>query len=456
MSQFVVLSRSVVGFYLGVAGCAAGAAGPPVGPPLPLNSALVTALGEEMRTNNPALRGASARVTAATAEVDSVRSWEDPVVMVGGQFAETAMRADEGDLLYGVEQPLPLFGKPARRRAVARASLGAEQAAEVARFQEARRDLAQSLFRAAYSQRAVEVGAEDLRWLEATVATTEQRYQVGEAPQVYLLRLQNERARRRDQLRTDQLRVLEDLASVNRLLGRPIDSAWPRLELPAPAGAVPYTDRIVELALANEPRLEVLRQQVQVAEAAVAATRRERLPEVALGAEGRNYTGDGDFRQAMVRLSISLPWINDGKYRQDIRRETARRQAAEFDVADQELAIREEVRRLTAGLDSARREALLFRDEIVPRSVQALGSAEASWAANRAMFLDVMEARRMLIDARLTYARAVADQYRMLSDLVLCCGLGDLDALSMIGAQPPDDEPAPPEKPSARREAPAP
>jgi hypothetical protein len=33
------------------------------------------------------------------------------------------------------------------------------------------------------------------------------------------------------------------------------------------------------------------------------------------------------------------------------------------------------------------------------------------------------------------YARAVAEQYQMMSDLVLCCGLGDFEALQMIGAE---------------------
>ena len=42
----------------------------------------------------------------------------------------------------------------------------------------------------------------------------------------------------------------------------------------------------------------------------------------------------------------------------------------------------------------------------------------------------------MLLDGRLMHARAVAEQYQMLSELVLCCGLGDMEALQMIGAQP--------------------
>jgi hypothetical protein len=42
----------------------------------------------------------------------------------------------------------------------------------------------------------------------------------------------------------------------------------------------------------------------------------------------------------------------------------------------------------------------------------------------------------MLLEGRLMYVRAVAEQYQMMSELVLCCGLGELGALSVIGAEP--------------------
>ena len=87
-------------------------------------------------------------------------------------------------------------------------------------------------------------------------------------------------------------------------------------------------------------------------------------------------------------------------------------------------------------IDAARREALLYRDEIIPRSQSALDSARTGWESGRSTFRDVLEARRMLLEGRLMQARAVAEQYQMLSELVLCCGLGDLEALEMIGAQP--------------------
>ncbi|HEY9509822.1 MAG TPA: hypothetical protein VIV82_08175, partial [Verrucomicrobiae bacterium] len=87
-------------------------------------------------------------------------------------------------------------------------------------------------------------------------------------------------------------------------------------------------------------------------------------------------------------------------------------------------------------IDAARREALLYRDEILPRTQAALESTRAEWESNRGFIRDLLDARRLLLEARLSYVRAVATQYEMLSDLVLCCGLGDLSALQMIAAKP--------------------
>ena len=42
----------------------------------------------------------------------------------------------------------------------------------------------------------------------------------------------------------------------------------------------------------------------------------------------------------------------------------------------------------------------------------------------------------MWLEGRSMYARAVAEQYEMLSELVLCCGLGQLESLNMIDALP--------------------
>src|SRR4029077_9862747 len=125
--------------------------------------------------------------------------------------------------------------------------------------------------------------------------------------------------------------------ALNRLLNRPLTAPWPRLELPALPGVVNFNQQLVTYALKNEPKLRMMQQQIKQAEATVDLSRRQRLPDVNVGVEARNYSGDGSFRQGMFVLSMNLPWGNGGRYRNDLRREQAKLHAAEFDLADYQL-----------------------------------------------------------------------------------------------------------------------
>jgi outer membrane protein TolC len=440
-----LLFATIVGLKTGAA-----EAGPVQAPDsVPLTPSLVNTLAEEMRRHHPALQSSEALARAARLGAEAVRVWDDPTLRLGAQAADQAMRADEGDLLYGVEQKLPLFGKPKAARQVADADAATARASAVLRFQALRRDLAVALFKAALADRVVEIGAQDREWLITMVAATEARYRVGQSPLVQLVQVQNELARRTNQLRTDlQLRANARVL-LNRLLNRDLQAPWPRLELPPPAEPVPYSERLANLSVRHEPKSAVLREQIRQAQATVEVSRRARYPDVGLEFEGRNYTGNGEFRQGLFFLTFSLPLGNAAKYRRDVQREEERLRASRLDLADQELSARQEIHQLTVVIEAARREALLYRDVILPRSEEALASAQAEWESGRGSFRDLLDAHRMVLEGRLMFARAVAEQWQMLSELVLCCGLGDLEALLMLHPQsgPSPSESQPPSTP---------
>ncbi len=404
-----------------------------------LSGEYVNKLAEIMHTNHPALRAAASRVRAAEHATGGVRTWEDPEVMLGGQFAEEEMRADEGDILYGIQQPLPLFGKATAMRSAAGAAAAVAESEAELRFQFMRRDLAAALFRAAQSERVVRAGTEDVAWLETLAATAHARYASGEGVQMDVLRIENDLARRREEVKTDRQMHEHELFGLNRFLNRPLDTAWPGLELPAPAQAIHYNQQVVALATRFEPMIKVFRAQVAAAEAETEVARRNYRPAVSVGVEARNYSGNGDFRQAMLTFGVSLPWLNRSKYRADIARTEAEREALERELLDREIATGQEVHDLVVRIDDARRRALLNHNEIIPRTRAMLDSAYAAWVAGTGMTRDLLEIRRMLVETELQYSRAVAEQYEAMAELVLCCGLGDLEALEMIGAKPDAD-----------------
>lgn len=399
---------------------------------VPLTPAYISSLVEEMRTNHPALRAADARVRAAEFNAAGIRIWEDPMLFMGTQVAEQAMRADEGNLIYGVTQKLPLFGKPQAMQRAARAEAGVEGAEAAYTFQTLRRDLAMALFQAALAQRVVAISREDQTWLETILASLEARFRAGQVSLTYLAQAQNELSRRTNSLHTEQRQLTLAQENLNRLLNRPLDSPWPALGLPGIAEPIPLTPEVIRLGQTFEPRAQMLRERVRAADARTQATRKARYPDIGLDFEGRNYTGNGEFRQAMILVTATFPLGNAAKYRRDIWRDEDRARAARLDVADQELAIRQELVALVVAIDAARREALLYRHDILPRSEQALAAAQSDWETGRVSFREVLDAHRMVLEARLMLARAITEQWRQLSDLVLCCGLGDLEALDLL------------------------
>ena len=410
-----------------------------------ISTEYINRLVAEARTNNPSVKAVDSRARAATFNVGAVRTWEDPMAMFGGSvFSDRGFDpAEEGDLIYGVEQKLPLWGRPKLTRRVAEAEAAMRGAEVNYRIQQLRADITKGLFVTALAETIVEIGEQDLAWLEATGKATENKYRAGESVVADTLQIQNEVAKRNDALRTDRRRLAHERFALNRLLNRDATASWPSLKQPPVAPAIPLSQKLLSLSLQNEPKLKVLEQEIRQAAASADLTRKSRLPDVSFAIEGKQYHGDGDFRMGMFALHFSLPWGNRDKYRKDYERDKERQKSAEQEREDQVLMVREELHHLTVEIEAMRREALLYDDEITTRAAQALSSRLAEWESGRGTFPGVLDARRMLLESQLMSARATAKQHQMLADMLLWTGLEDLESLIPLANEPqllPDHE----------------
>ena len=403
-----------------------------------ITSAYISQLVAEARTNNPSLKAADSRVRSATLNAEAVRTWEDPMAMVGGSVYSSRgfNPSEDGNLAYGVEQKLPLWGRPKRTHRVAEAATSMRHAEVNFRAAQLRAEITKTLLMAALAQRVVELGEQDLAWVEAAAKATDNKYRAGQAVIADTLQIQNEVAKRNDTLRTDRLRLAHERFTLNRLLNRNTGSTWPSFELPPVAPAIPLSGKLLSLSIQNEPKTKVLEQEIKQAAASAELTRKMRRPEVALGVEGRQYSGDGAFRSGMFTLRFSLPWANGSKYRKDYARDKERQNSAELEREDQVLMVREELHHLAVGVEAMHREALLHTEEITTRSLQALTSRLSEWEAGRGTLRDVLDARRMLLESELMAARATAEQHQMLAEMLLWTGLDSLEALTPLAREP--------------------
>jgi cobalt-zinc-cadmium efflux system outer membrane protein len=396
---------------------------------LMLTPKYLSEIAEEARTNYPGMRAADARVRAAEKGIRAVRTWDDPEVMFGGMVGNGVMRADEGDLLYGLQQKLPINGKPQAERAMVAAERDVEEASREMRFQNLRKEIVQAVLRVALADESARILAVDQSWVETMVTATQERYKAGRSTQVEVLRMETEHAARSENLRRIQRERDSEVLILNRLLGRPLDTKWPELVLPELWPQLQIDDRALQLATRSEPRIRMLHREITRAEAAAEVARRAGRPDVSIGLEARQFAGDGQFKEGSAVVKMTIPFINRSKYSAAYARERDRAEAAELDAREYEAQVRDEMARLGIRIENARRQALLYRDQIIPRGEQTLAAAQSGWESGRSFFHDVLDARRLLLDARNEYAKAVADQYIALSELVLCCGMADFDAL---------------------------
>lgn len=396
-------------------------------PQIEITPRYVDGLLAEAQGRNPALEAAGARADAASAAVGSVRSWEDPVFILGlwGSTPRGIKASEAGDIIYGLQQRLPVFGRPELARQVAEAAAVRERLTVSYETESLRRDLTDALLELALADREIDLARRDLDWVDATAASVDSRYRSGKASQVEWLRVQTERIKAAEALNTLRLGRVSQQEAVNRLLNRDLFTPWPTVALPDVASPVPFDDRLVFAALNFEPRLRVLKQETARNEAAALLTKRQRLPDVGIGVQTRQYSGDGGFREGQMTVNFSVPWLHGSRYDSDIVRDKARARAAERDAEDYAIGVREEVHHVSTDLDTARRQALLYRDQIIPLTEQTLSSAQTAWENGLGLLQDALDAHRLLVENRLILVQAVAEQRRKLAELTLLTGISD-------------------------------
>ncbi len=399
---------------------------------LKLTPVVLGSFSEELRTNSPALKAAQARRTAAEAGEAGVRAWADPEVSLATTFAGRARRADDGDLVFGASQSLPLWGRVAAGKAIAEAETRVASAGVDRQFQRLRLELVQQLLQTALADHAAATTAEDLRWLDAIIDLAGRRAATGSSTAADVLRLENERDLQVARLASETDLARQARSQLNKLLGREPSSAWPVLDLPEPGPEVRFNDRFRNLTLRNEAALQLLRRQAEASVSRVDAVKRAARPDVKLFAELRQYSGSGEIREGSVGVAMSVPWFNRGRYRSDIVRAEAEAEAARFDAADYERFVPVEAQRVATVAGNARREALAYRDRILPRTEQMLESARGNWLSGRAELTMLFDIRRQWLESRRMMANALAEQWRMLAEITLCCGLADLEAIEAL------------------------
>ena len=78
----------------------------------------------------------------------------------------------------------------------------------------------------------------------------------------------------------------------------------------------------------------------------------------------------------------------------------------------------------------------MYRDVLIPKAKESIGSTETAFRAGSASFLDLVDAERSLLEFELSFERALADRAQRLAELEMLVGRTLSQGTEGTGAMP--------------------
>ena len=245
---------------------------------------------------------------------------------------------------------------------------------------------------------------------------TQARFEAGTAAKLDVIRAQSALAQADNDLIGAERDILIANDGLDRLIGEspgtpiiPADS----LAIPPP---LPTVAEAQEAALTSRPELGALAAQQSGAKATTTLAKEYWLPDFTLSAQ-RDYGPDGS--GALFSAGIALPFPIF--YWQHNKGEIAASQHHEKELVaagrDLRAQVAQDVRASYANAATALRQAIFIRDALLPTAREAYRVASVSYGLGGSSAIEVLDARRELLDAETQYADALAAANSSRADL---------------------------------------
>jgi len=378
-------------------------------------------LAAEVLARNPDLARARREAVAAELRAPQVSTLPDPMATLTPFLVSPETRVGPQQVMVGLSQRFPWFGKLALREQAALYQAAAARADVEARAVALVTETRRLYYELAFLVAQEEAVRTDRATLEHYEELARARYASGVGIEQAVVKLQAEITKDENRLLDVATRRAALRASLNALRD------LKRGELPSPLTlpqdlVLPELDLDALEATALSARPETARARARIAEAGVRVelAKKQYHPDVTLGlsytlvgrrddAAGRAMPpeGNGDDVVALT-AGINLPvWRN-------------RLDAAVEEAAQRELAAQEALRSVATDIDAALGDLLqripltaqqyeLFDEVLTIQAEEALRSAEAAYSSGTLGALDLLDAERVLLEVHVSAARTLAD-----------------------------------------------
>jgi outer membrane protein TolC len=250
---------------------------------------------------------------------------------------------------------------------------------------------------------------------------TQARYTAGTAAKLDVIKAQVDLAQADNDLIANERDIANAQAALNHLIGRIVGAPIApsdTLEIPPP---LPDSTTIEQIALENRPELAQVEQQQRGAHASTNLLREFWIPDIILGVT-HDYAQPGS-PLFSTGIAMPIPVI----FWQHTKGEIAESRHFEEELGasyrDLRAQVTQDVRSAYANASTAIRQVVFLRDQLVPSAREAYRVASISYSLGGSSALEVLDARRTLLDAESQYADALAAANVATADLQRALGI---------------------------------
>ena len=381
----------------------------------------------EVLSSNPALARSSTLVAAQRAHVSQTGVLPDPTVTVSWMGDPVPFKVQDNDPSsyrgLSVMQMLPLGGKRALQREVARKDVAVEEVSESATRRSLLSEARAAFFDYAYYERALQITARNHQRLSQLAEITESRYRLGKAMQQDVLRARLEISMLMQRTAALEQQRLTSAARLNTLMGRAASSPLPSAD-DQPASTLPTAEVLAPLAESNDLMLAREARMTDRERSALALTRKDSTPDLSVGYMYQQRTGLPDMHG--MQFTVSLPSFHRDRLQQEIAEGQLRIRAGEEGQRARKLEVGYELQQARSAAITAKQMLDLYDQAVLPQAELARDSAQASYTVGNVDFLTVVTSYTALLSYELDYQRQRADYEMAIARIYALTG--DLDA----------------------------
>ncbi|HET9795404.1 MAG TPA: TolC family protein [Thermoanaerobaculia bacterium] len=374
----------------------------------------------EALARNPQIAAARAQVEQARAGIAQATAFPDPAFAWTyeqqsslGNFGSAQTRD------VGASLTIPFPDKFRLNRRVSGAALRAAELSWTQLRQQIASQTATAFDALMVAEAQLENDREAERISQDVLAKTQARFDAGTVARLDVLQAKVAFAQARNQTIADERTLMTARASLNRLLARPpgapIEPAG-KLEVP-PAPA--EVGDLLARAVAHRPEIASIVAQREGARFAAKLAREFWFPDLNISLF-RNHT-EGFPAAYSTSGAIAVPLFFWQHEKGDVAAAEARQAELAADETVTRAQVELDVRTAWAAADSARRQAVWIRDELLPQANDAFHVASESYALGGSSAVDLINARSALLAAtsQLTQALGAANDAAAQLDLAV-------------------------------------